>query len=109
LKGKNLKLTSSDKLKEVFKTRNLTDQQKKFINKEWDKHEIKDPENFDNEINTFIDNGISKYKEYADIYGVKTEDTKEKEGGAPPQESKDSNERDDRGYLKTNPIATTDI
>lgn len=91
LKTEGAKIKAVDLFNTKAKERNLDKKQIKFIEVKRDGFEPEDVENLDKEVDKFMDGKLEEYKKTADIFGVKTGETKEekKPGSEPGSEEEE--------------------
>ena len=93
LKKKDLeiaKIKSAALFDTKTKERKLDAKQIKFIETKRGGFEPEDPESLDKEVDKFMDSTLDEYKKTADIFGIKTETTKEeKKPGSEPADEED--------------------
>ena len=93
LKKRDMDITrykSKDRFSSLMGERKLSDQQKKFAEKNWGqfKSEATTDKAVDTDLNTFIDTQLTEYKSYAEMFGIKVDDIKP--GDSKPGDTKPS-------------------
>ena len=70
------KITAKEKLQEIVKTRKLDEKQAKYIEKDFSKFKLENPEKLEEELNKFVDSSLDDYEKTMEILGLKKEDDK---------------------------------
>ena len=79
LEIKGAKRDAVDLFAAKIKERKLDKRQSQFVEKKQKDFEPEDIENLDKEVDKFMDSAVEEFKETAEIFGVKTEKSKEEE------------------------------
>jgi len=99
LKSENAASKSGDIFTKKYKDRKLTPQQVKFIESKRKKFTPENPDEIDKEIDAFLDDKVTEFKEIAETFGIKDDGTGDLDttppGSEPTEDQQKSTEDDD--------------